>query len=52
VDDPSFCERSPSCISREIWEEASKNMRQTLEETTLATMVAKQKEKRQNEAGS
>lgn len=52
VDDPSSCERSPSCISREIWEEASKNMRQTLEETTLATMVAKQKEKRQNEAGS
>ena len=52
VDDPSLCERSTSCISREIWEEASKNMRQTLEETTLATMVAKQKKKRKNEAGS
>jgi Rrf2 family protein len=52
VDDPSLCERSLSCISREIWGEASKNMQQTLEETTLATMVAKQKEKRQNEKGS
>lgn len=52
VDDPSFCERSPSCITREIWSEASRNMQQTLEETTLATMVAKQKEKRQNEKGA
>jgi Rrf2 family protein len=45
VDDPSFCERSPSCISREIWGEASRSMQQTLEETTLAVMVAKQKQK-------
>jgi Rrf2 family protein len=51
VDTPSLCKRSPSCISRDIWEEASKGMQQMLENTTLATMVLKQKEKLKNEAG-
>lgn len=51
VDDPSFCERSSSCISRDIWREASKNLQQTLENTTLAAMVSRQKEKRQDETG-
>jgi Rrf2 family protein len=51
VDNPALCERSPSCISREIWGEASKNMQQTLEDTTLAVMVEKQKEKLNNETG-
>lgn len=51
VDSPSLCERAPSCISREIWEEASKGMQQMLENTTLATMVLKQQEKLKNEAG-
>jgi len=43
VDNPSLCERAASCVSRDIWGEASKGMLKTLEETTLATMVAKQK---------
>ena len=51
VDNPSLCERSPSCISRDIWEEASKSMRQTLEDTTLAAMVERQKEKTNRETG-
>ncbi|MBU2252476.1 MAG: Rrf2 family transcriptional regulator [Proteobacteria bacterium] len=51
VDAPSFCERSSSCISRDIWREASKNLQQTLENTTLAAMVSRQKEKRQDETG-
>jgi Rrf2 family protein len=51
VDNPSLCERSPSCISRDIWGEASKNMQQTLENTTLAAMVERQKEKLKNETG-
>jgi Rrf2 family protein len=51
VDTPSLCERSPSCISRDIWEEASKGLQQMLENTTLATMVLKQKEKLKNETG-
>jgi Rrf2 family protein len=52
VDNPALCERSLSCISRDIWGEASKNMQQTLEDTTLATMVERQKEKLKNETGS
>jgi Rrf2 family protein len=51
VDNPSLCERAPSCISRDIWEEASKNMQQTLEDTTLAAMVARQKGKINRETG-
>jgi Rrf2 family transcriptional regulator, cysteine metabolism repressor len=51
VDTPSLCERAHSCISREIWREASKGMQQMLENTTLATMVLKQKEKLRNETG-
>ncbi len=49
VDNPSFCERSTSCVSRDIWGEASKNLQQTLENTTLAEMVSRQKEKLQRE---
>ena len=51
VDNPSLCERSPSCISRDVWGEASKNMQQTLEDTTMAAMVERQKEKLKNETG-
>jgi Rrf2 family protein len=51
VDNPSLCERASSCISRDIWEEVSKGMKQTLEETTLADMVERQKEKIQSKTG-
>ncbi len=51
VDNPSLCERAPSCISRDIWGEASKTMQQTLEDTTLAAMMERQKEKLKNETG-
>ncbi len=45
VDNPSICDRVLSCVSRDIWEEVSKGMRQTLENTTLAEMVKRQKAK-------
>ena len=45
VDNPSLCERSPSCISRDIWGEASRDMQRTLQDTTLAAMVERQKNK-------
>jgi Rrf2 family protein len=51
VDNPALCERSLSCISRDIWGEAAKNMQQTLEDTTLAAMVERQKDKLKNETG-
>ncbi len=43
VDNPSLCERASSCISRDVWGEASKRMQQALEDTTLAVMVKKGK---------
>jgi Rrf2 family protein len=45
VDNPSLCERADSCIFRNIWEEASNNMRQTLEDTTLAALIKRHKKK-------
>jgi Rrf2 family protein len=51
VDNPSVCEQASSCVSRDIWGEAAKAMRTTLENTTLAEMVKRQKEKRQGEKG-
>jgi len=51
VENPSICKRSLSCISREIWGEASKDMQRSLEETTLAAMVERQKGKEKNETG-
>jgi Rrf2 family protein len=45
VDNPSLCERAPSCISRDIWGEASRSMQLTLQNTTLAAMVERQKHK-------
>ena len=51
VDNPSLCERSSSCVSRDVWGEASKNLRQTMADTTLAAMAERQKEKLQNETG-
>jgi Rrf2 family protein len=51
VDNPSICERASSCVSRDIWGEVSKGMRQTLENTTLAEMVKRQKEKSPGDKG-
>lgn len=51
VDTASLCERSACCISREIWGEASRGLQQILENTTLATMVSRQREKSGNAAG-
>ena len=39
VDNPSGCDRSPACISRDIWSEASKGILNVLESMTLAKMV-------------
>ena len=49
VDDPASCERSATCISRDIWGEASESLQRTLAETTLAAMVARERNRRQSE---
>ena len=51
VDNPSLCERSSDCVTREIWVEAAKGMQQMLGNTTLATMVSKKQEGARNETG-
>lgn len=53
VDNPSLCKRSRSCVSREIWGEVSGEMQRTLQNTTLAVMVERQKKKEEGnrEAG-
>jgi Rrf2 family protein len=52
VDNPSICERSSSCVCRDVWGEASKSMQIPLDNTTLATIVArKQKGKTNRETG-
>jgi len=39
VENPSTCERSPNCITRDVWCEASENFMKTLEATTLDKLV-------------
>lgn len=39
VDEPDRCSRSASCVARDVWHEASRNISRVLEEITLETMV-------------
>ena len=43
IDKPSMCERSESCIAREIWTEVVEKMLQSLDSFTLERMMEKQK---------
>ena len=43
IDKPSLCERSDSCIAREIWTEVAENMLASLDSFTLERMMEKQK---------
>ena len=45
VDNPETCNRSASCITRDVWSETSKNISETLESVTLDKMVEKHKHK-------
>jgi Rrf2 family protein len=45
VDNPASCDRSDTCITRDVWSETSKNISQTLESVTLDKMVEKHKRK-------
>ena len=39
VENPSSCKRSPTCITRDVWCEASQGFMKTLEAMTLETMI-------------
>jgi DNA-binding IscR family transcriptional regulator len=39
VENPKVCDKSEACLTRSLWEEATKAMHDRLEATTLAEMV-------------
>ena len=43
VNDPTACNRSDFCITRDIWSEINKSMESVLEATTLQEMLERQK---------
>lgn len=49
VEKPSACNRSDFCITRDLWEEASRAFAETLAKTTLDSLVARQKDKKQRQ---
>ena len=51
VDNPSGCDRSLACITRDVWSEASKGILSVLESMTLAKMVDEHAKKADSFAG-
>lgn len=45
VNDPKYCSRSDSCVTRDIWAELEKAISGVLESTTLQDLVERQKRK-------
>jgi Rrf2 family protein len=50
MENPATCKRSDFCIARDLWGDASKALAESLEKTTLAALVKKQKDKKQRHA--
>ena len=48
VDNPAVCDRSDSCVTRDIWGELANAMNRVLEATTLQNLVERQKRKEQS----
>ena len=46
VDNPDICDRSSSCVTRDIWSELKNVMSGVLESTTLQDLVERQKERK------
>ena len=49
VNNPGVCNRSESCVTRDIWDELKKAMDKVLESTTLQDLAERQKEKERPE---
>ncbi len=47
VDNPDVCDRSASCVTRDVWSEMKTAMSGVLESTTLQDLVERQKEKQE-----
>ena len=51
VNDPKVCNRSASCVTRDIWIQMKEAMTQVLDSTTLQDLVERQRQKGQIETG-
>jgi Rrf2 family transcriptional regulator, cysteine metabolism repressor len=49
VDDPDSCERSPFCVTRDIWDKMGKEMKRILDAVTLQDLVDRQRNKEQSQ---
>jgi Rrf2 family protein len=49
VEKPAACNRSDFCITRDLWRETSRVLAETLAKTTLATLVERQKDKKERQ---
>jgi Rrf2 family cysteine metabolism transcriptional repressor len=49
VDNPKYCSRSVSCVTRDVWTELKDAMTKVLESTTLKDLVDRQEEKERPE---
>ncbi|MHB8138145.1 MAG: RrF2 family transcriptional regulator [Smithellaceae bacterium] len=49
IEKPAGCNRSDFCITRDLWEDASRALAETLAKTTLATLVERQKDKKERQ---
>jgi Rrf2 family protein len=47
LDNPIVCERSATCVTRDVWGELRKAMDDVLDATTIADLVERQKQKEQ-----
>jgi Rrf2 family protein len=52
VEKPATCKRSSFCIAHDLWGEASKVLSDSLKKTTLASLVERQKDKKQRQAAN
>jgi len=45
VESPAVCQRTKSCVTKDIWKELGEKISQILESVTLKDMIEKQKDK-------
>ena len=48
VDDPDFCPRAKTCVTRDVWIKIKKSMDEILESISLKELVERQKKKQRN----
>ncbi|MDP2853459.1 MAG: Rrf2 family transcriptional regulator [Smithellaceae bacterium] len=52
VGKPAACKRSDFCIAHDLWGDASRVLAETLAKTTLASLLVRQKDKKQRHAAN